>query len=66
LTPSIIRTQDRQSVLRFLRYLIEAFERGEVTSYSSYFEVTGAGRHTVVTDDPAGLGFDLSDLEGKP
>ncbi len=65
MNPSIIRTSDRQSVLRFLRYLLDGFERGDISSYSSFFEVTGLGRHTVVTSDPsAELPFDMSDVTG--
>jgi hypothetical protein len=65
LTTPVIRTHDRASVVRFLRYLVEAFERGDVTSYSSMFEVTGIGRHSVVTSDAADAmaQFDFSDVD---
>ena len=59
----IIRTHDRDAVVKFLRYLLDGFESGQIASYTSAFEVTGIGRHAVATNDPSMVPFDLSDIE---
>lgn len=59
----VIRTKDRDAVVRFLEYLVEGFRSGKISSYSSVFEISGIGRHCVTTNDPSAMPFDLSDLD---